>query len=126
MPQVTLTISQNINASLINFKGFFEQIHDALQTVPNIDVNRIHSGVVQELFSYIGFDNPKATKVYLQVYWTENEERRATKSSLGKVLLEIVENSIVPEIIAQGLMCIPRVRIADLGELNHCYFIAQG
>jgi 5-carboxymethyl-2-hydroxymuconate isomerase len=123
MPQLTLTISQNINASLIDFKSLFEQIHEALQVVPNMDVNTAHSGVIQESFSYIGFGNPKATKVYLQLYWMESEERAAMKSVLGKTLLDILEESIVPEVVGQGLICIPRVRIANLGSISQSYFI---
>ncbi|KTD00567.1 hypothetical protein [Fluoribacter gormanii] len=124
MPQLTLTISHNINTSIINFKNLFKKIHETLQGVPNMDVNTAHSGVIQELFSYIGFDNPKATKVYLQLYWMENEKRAAMKSALGRALLDILEKSIVPEVEAQGLICIPRVRIANLGNLNQCYFIS--
>lgn len=125
MPQLTLTLSHNINASLINFKSLFEQIHEALKTVPNMDVNTAHSGVILENFSYIGFDNPKATKVYLLLYWMENEARSAIKPALGKKLLEILQQSIVPEVIKQGLLCIPRVRIANLGDLNQSYFISE-
>lgn len=126
MPQLTLTISQNINANLINFKSLFEEIHNALRIVPNMDVNTAYSGVIQESYSYIGFNNPKAAKVYLQLYWMENEERTAMKSELGKTLLEILEHSIVPEVEGQGLICIPRVRIANLGRLNQSYFIGAG
>lgn len=125
MPQLTLTISHNINTTKINFKNLFKQIHATLQGVPNMDVNTAHSGVIQELFSYIGFDNPKATKVYLQLYWMENEERAAMKSALGRALLDILEKSIVPEVESQELICIPRVRIANLGNLNQCYFISR-
>ena len=126
MPQLTLTISKNINASLLDFKSLFEQIHEALRLVPNMDVNTAHSGVIQELSSYIGFDNPRATKVYLQLSWMENNERLAMKPLLGKTLLQVLENSIVPEIAAQNLICIPRVRIANLGVLNQDYFISGG
>ena len=37
MPQLTLTISHNINANLINFKNLFKQIHDALRGIPDLD-----------------------------------------------------------------------------------------
>ncbi|KTD56101.1 hypothetical protein Lsai_2231 [Legionella sainthelensi] len=123
MPQLTLTISQNINANLINFKSLFERIHNILRIVPNMDVNTAQGGVIQEIYSYIGFNNPKAAKVFLQLYWMENEERTAMKSDLGKALLEILQHSIVPEVEEQGLLCIPRVRIANLGGLNQSYFI---
>ena len=124
MPQLTLTISHNINANLLDFKEFFKQVHEALQNVPNMDVSTAHSGVIQESFSYIGLDNPNATKVYLQLYWMENEKRLAIKPALGRTLLEILEKSIVPEVLGQGLICIPRVRIANLGNLNQSYFIS--
>lgn len=123
MPQLTLTISSNIKTDEINFKSLFDQIHEALKVVPNMDVNTAHSGVVQELYSYIGFGNPKATKVYLQLYWLENEERAAIKPVLGRTLLDILAKSVVPKVEGQGLICIPRVRIADLGRLNQAYFI---
>jgi 5-carboxymethyl-2-hydroxymuconate isomerase len=124
MPQLTLTLSQNINVTLINFKRLFEQIHDALRSIPKMDVNTAHSGIIQETYSYIGFDNPNATKVYLQLYWMEDKERLALKPALGKKLLQILENSITSEVEAQGLICIPRVRIANLGNLNQEYFIS--
>lgn len=124
MPQLTLTLSNNINPGLLHFKGFFERVHEALQSVSNMDVSTAHSGVIHEVFSYIGFDNPKATKVYLQLYWMENEARAAIKPQLGKTFLKILEENIVPEVESQGLICIPRVRIAHLGNLNQAYFIA--
>lgn len=126
MPQLTLRLSHNINIDLIDFKTVFKQIHEALQVTPNMDVNTAHSGVIQESYSYIGLDNPKATKVYLQLYWMENEERALVKPALGKTLLSILENTIAPELVKQGLICIPRVRIANLGPLNHSYFIGAG
>ncbi|RUR22075.1 hypothetical protein [Legionella qingyii] len=125
MPQLILTISHNINTDVINFKNLFNQIHETLQIVPNMDVNTAHSGVIQELFSYIGFDNPKATKVYLELYWMEDEERTAMKSVLGKTLIDILKKNIVPEVEGQGLICIPRVRISNLGDLNQSYFISR-
>ncbi|EEZ95961.1 hypothetical protein [Legionella longbeachae] len=125
MPQLTLTISHNIKTDQINFKNLFNKIHDALIVVPNMDVNTAHSGVIQEIYSYIGFNNPKATKVYLELYWMENEERGAMKSALGRKMLDILEKNIVPEVEGQGLICIPRVRIANLGNLNQGYFIGR-
>lgn len=125
MPQLTLTLSKNIDINLLDFKNFFRQVHEALSVVPDMDVNTAHSGVIQESFSYIGFDNPKATKVYLQLYWLENESRAALKSTLGNAFLNIIENSLAPEVTKQGFICIPRVRITNLGELNQCYFIGS-
>lgn len=125
MPQLTLTISKNINANRMNFKNFFKQIHNALSIVPDLDLNTAHSGVIQESFSYIGFDNPKATKVYLQLYWLENKARAAIKLALAKTLLNILGDTIVQEVEKQGFICVPRLRIADLGELNQSYFIGN-
>lgn len=125
MPQLTLTLSKNIDINLLDFKNFFRQVHEALSVVPDMDVNTAHSGVIQESFSYIGFDNPKATKVYLQLYWLENESRAALKSTLGNAFLNIIENRLAPEVTKQGFICIPRVRITNLGELNQCYFIGS-
>ncbi len=125
MPQLTLTLSHNIDISTINLKKFFEQIHEALRIVPNMDVNTAHSGVIQEAYSYIGFENQKTTKVYLQLYWVEDEKRLAMKPALGKTLMHIVEQYIVPDVVGQGLICIPRVRIANLGALNQSYFISH-
>ncbi|MGL5741480.1 MAG: hypothetical protein ACRCXC_02470 [Legionella sp.] len=123
MPQLTLTLSNNINMDAINFNSLFSQIHEALRTVPDMDVHTAHSGVIQELFSYIGFAHPKATKVYLELYWMENEARAAMKPALGRALLEILEKNIVPAVEGQGFICIPRVRIAHLGQQSQSYFI---
>lgn len=123
MPQVTLLLSKNIDMEALHLDNFFIKIHALLRTVPNIDVTTVHSGVIQEHFSYIGLGNPIATKVYLQLYWMESPERLAIKASLGRQLMRVLEEIIVPDVVGQGLMCIPRVRIANLGELNQSYFI---
>jgi 5-carboxymethyl-2-hydroxymuconate isomerase len=124
MPQLTLTFSANINTDEINFNNLFQKIHEVLLTVPNMDISTVHSGVIQELFSYIGLDHPQATKVYLELYWLENEERALMKPELGRLLLDILEKYVVPKVEALGLLCIPRVRIAHLGILNQSYFIS--
>jgi len=125
MPQLTLKLSRNIDASLIDFDDFFYKVHEALCVVPSLDVSTAHSGVIQEEYSYIGLGHPTATKVYLELCWIESQERVAIRSALGKVLLNIIEETIVPIVEAQGLLCIPRVRIANLGLLNDGYFIAS-
>ncbi len=125
MPQLTLTISKNIDANLIDFRDVFRQVHEALAIVPGLDINFAHTGLVQESFSYIGLDNPKATKVYLQLYWLENEARAALKSALGKSLVNVLENTISIAVKKQGLHCTPRVTISSLGELNKGYFVGM-
>ncbi len=124
MPQLILTLSHNITLTRINFEEFFKRIHEVLATIPDMNVNTAHSGVIQEAFSYIGLNHPKTTKVYLQLHWMENSKRRTLKPELGKALLQVINEVITPEIRQQGLECIPRVRIAPLGDLNESYFIA--
>ena len=53
----------------------------------------------------------------------ENQERIAIRSFLGKALLNIIDEAIIPAVVAQGLLCIPIVRIANLGTLDDGYFI---
>lgn len=123
MPQVTLLVSNNIDVSVLRLDDFFIRMHELLRIVPSMDVNTVHSGVIQESYSYIGLGNPLATKMYLQLYWMENPERLAMKATLAKQLMADVKEILVPSVVGQGLICIPRVRIANLGQLNQDYFI---
>ena len=124
MPQISLKISHNIDISRINFKDTFALIHDELGKVPHLDNKTCHSGVVQEVYSYIGLGDDKATKVYLEILWLEDSERLALKKELAQNLMNILENTLVPQIEHQGLMCIPRVRIGNLGTLHKDYHIS--
>lgn len=124
MPQLTLKISKNIDISLINFSTVFAAIHDAFRDVPNMDITTCHSGVIQEDFSYIGLGDNRMTKVYLEVYWLENLQRIAIKKQLAQRLMQILETTIVPHVEKQNLICIPRVRIANLGILEQEYHIS--
>lgn len=123
MPQITLVLSKNIDISLLHFENFFIKLHDVLRTVPNMDVTTVHSGVTQEQYSYIGLGNSIATKMYLQLYWMESAARIPIKAALGQQLMHLLEEYLAPDVRKQGLLCIPRVRIANLGELNQSYFI---
>jgi 5-carboxymethyl-2-hydroxymuconate isomerase len=125
MPQLTLKISKNIDIKPINFQEFFFAIHEALRDVPKMDISSCHSGVIQEDFSYIGHGDDKITKVYLELYWLETKERLVIKKEVAQKLMEILENIIVPQIEKQNLICIPRVRIANLGELDQEYYISK-
>lgn len=125
MPQLTLKLSKNIDTSQINFDALFAAIHDSLKMAPNMDITTCHSGVIQEDYSYIGLGNKKATKVYLELYWLENAERLAIKKQLGQKIMAILESMIVPIVEQQQLICIPRVRIANLGLLNQEYHISK-
>ena len=124
MPQVTLLLSNNIELGRLNLKEFFERVHEVLRDAPKMDVHTIHSGVLQESYSYIGINHPTATKVYLQLCWMESPERTAIKAHLGQQLMAVLEKDLAPQIRSQGLLCIPRVRISTLGALNQDYFIS--
>lgn len=123
MPQVILTFSKNIDINEMNLERFFIELHKVLSTAPSMDVTTVHSGVIQEQYSYIGLGNSKATRVYLQLYWMESPVRAAMKATLGQQLMHLLEEYLAPDVRKQGLLCIPRVRIAHLGELNQSYFI---
>lgn len=124
MPQISLKISNNIDISPINFKDVFSAIHQELSTMPHLDINTCHSGVIQEVYSYIGLNDAKATKVYLEVLWLESNERLLVKKDLAQRLMNILENTLVPQIERQNLFCIPRVRISNLGALGKDYHIS--
>lgn len=123
MPQISLKISNNINVDFINFKDVFSAIHQELGKMPNLDINTCHSGVIQEIYSYIGLGDNSATKVYLEVLWLESRERLAVKKELAQRLMSILENRLVPQIEQQKLFCIPRVRIGNLGTFGEDYHI---
>jgi 5-carboxymethyl-2-hydroxymuconate isomerase len=124
MPQLSLKISKNIDITRIDFQKLFVEIHEALRDVPNMDITTCHSGVIQEDFSYIGLGDVRLTKMYLEVYWLEDEKRLAMKKKLAQKLMKLLEDIIVPQIEEQKLICIPRVRIANLGKLEQEYFIS--
>ena len=123
MPQISLKVSNNIDMSNINFKDVFSAVHEALGKIPNLDINTCHSGVIQEVYSYIGLGDDKATKVYLEVLWLESSERLLLKKELAQRLMSILENTLAPQIERQNLICIPRVRIGNLGILGEDYHI---
>jgi 5-carboxymethyl-2-hydroxymuconate isomerase len=125
MPQLSLKISKNIEITQVDFRGLFVAIHDALRNVPNMDITTCHSGVIQEDFSYVGLGDDKITKMYLEIYWLEDAQRLAMKKKLAQQLMKILEDLIVPQIEKQKLICIPRVRIANLGMLEQEYHISN-
>lgn len=125
MPQISLKISNNIDIKQINFVDTFKAIHAELGKIPNLDIKNCHSGVIQEVFSYIGLGDNRVTKVYLEVLWLENNERAALKIELAKKLMKILENLLVPQVLKQDLICIPRVRISNLGKLKSDYHISE-
>ncbi len=123
MPQISLKLSNNIDISRINFKDLFAKIHQALGEMPNLDIKTCNSGVIQEIYSYIGLGDESATKVYLEVLWLESDERIAVKKELAQQLMNILDTILVPQIEQQSLVCIPRVRIGNLGTLDVDYHI---
>ncbi len=124
MPQISLKVSNNILIDQGTFNVLFAEIHAELGKIPNLDVSTCHSGVVQEVYSYIGLGDESRTKVYLEILWLENSERSALKNTLAKNLLTILENILTPQVNKQGLNCFPRVRISNLGTLNLDYYIS--
>jgi hypothetical protein len=124
MPQISLKISHNIDPTPINFTELFEAIYAELAKIPNLDIKTCHGGIIQEIFSYIGFANQKATKVFLEILWLEDPQRALLKKDLAKKLMTVLEKNLVPQIEAQHLICIPRVRIGNLGVLDQDYHIS--
>lgn len=92
--------------------------------MPNLDITTCHSGVIQEVYSYIGLGDENATKVYLEVLWLESTERLVLKKELAQRLMSTLENTLVLQIEKQNLVCIPRVRIGNLDELEQDYYIS--
>lgn len=125
MPQITLKLSNNIDISKINYQPFFDVLHTTLGGIPGTHVASCHSGVIQEVYSHIGEGDKKSTKVYLEIYWLENAERALLKPALAGKLMTLLEETIVPQIENQGLTCVPRLRIANLGGFNQDYYISQ-
>lgn len=125
MPQIALKISKNIDITSINFQAAFVAIHEELSKVPNLDIKTCNSGVVQEVYSYIGLGDERITKVYLEVLWLENNQRVELKKSLAEKLMSILETLLVPQIEKQNLVCVPRVRIGNLGVINQDYLISK-
>lgn len=125
MPQISLRLSKNIDMTQLDFSELFAAIHEALRDVPNLDVSTCQSGVIQEHFSYCGLGEDKKTKVYLELYWIETEQRVTIKKQLALQLMNILERHIVPPVEKQQLSCIPRVRIANLGTQDQEYYISE-
>lgn len=125
MPQLTLRFSHNINLKLIKLRELFVAIHEVISDAPNMDISTCHSGVIQEVYSYIGFGDERLTKVYLELYWMESEARLLMKDQLGQKLLTLLETVLAPQIEQQNLICKPRVRIANLGKLGRDYHISH-
>lgn len=78
MPQLILTISENISSDQINFHSLFEQVHDAMRIIPELDINLVHSGVIREIYSYIGFHDVEFT--FSSIGWKMKKERRLNLS----------------------------------------------
>jgi 5-carboxymethyl-2-hydroxymuconate isomerase len=125
MPQLTLKVSHNIDLKLINLRELFIAIHEVISEAPKMDISTCHSGVIQEAYSYIGFGDERLTKVYLELYWMESEERLLVKDQLGQKLLTLLETKLAPQVEQQNLICKPRVRIANLGKLGRDYHISH-
>lgn len=123
MPQITLKLSQNIDLADINLKEVFAGVHDLLGDVPNLDNRTCFAGVVQEDYSYIGLNDTTSTKVFLEILWLETSERVLLKPVLAERLMVLLLTYFKSPLEKNGLVCTPRIRIADLGEVGRDYFI---
>lgn len=125
MPQITLKLSKNIAADQIDFQPLFVSVHQELEKSAGVDIKACNSGVIQESYSCIGLGDEKVTKVYLEILWIENEERLSAKNRIIQAIMDTVQAKLVPQIVKQGLICVPRVRIGDLGVLGREYLIGK-
>lgn len=123
MPQITLRISHNIDMNAVDFRALFADVHAAMGRLPNFDNRTCFSGVVKEDFSYVGHGDSNLTKIFLEIIWLETPERVLLKPELAGELMTILVNHFKEPLVTKGLVCSPRVRIADLGEVGKGYFI---
>ncbi|MBA2652655.1 MAG: hypothetical protein H0U73_10370 [Tatlockia sp.] len=125
MPQITLKLSNNIDLTELNFTDLFRAIHKELELIPSLDVTTCQSGVIQEVYSYLGLGDKKTTKIYLEILWLENQQRLLIKNDLAKNLMKLLKNKLTPPIEAQNLLCNPRIRIGNLGVIGEDYYIVS-
>lgn len=123
MPQISLKISSNIDTSEIHFELLFSEIHHAMRIVPDLNVDTCHSGLLQERFSFIGEGDLKKTRIFLEILWLENENRKLIKGKLARNLRAVLNKHLQNSVESQGLNYSPRIRIADLGKIDQDYFI---
>lgn len=123
MPQITLKLSKNIDTSKLNLKSLFAEVHDALGRIPNLDNRTCFSGMIHEDYSYVGLGDEKLTKVFLEILWLENPERKIMKPELAAECMSILTSHLSGSIQQQGLICQPRVRIVNLGAVDQEYYI---
>lgn len=125
MPQIFLTLSNNIDIAPLDFKSFFPSLHALLEKVPNLNLKSCKSGVIQEAYSYIGAGEPNLSKLLLEIRWLDSEARRKVKSEIVSEIFELLDSTFSAPIIAQGLVYKPHVWIVDLGTLNQDYWIER-
>lgn len=123
MPQITLKISHNIEMADINFRQLFTEIHDVMGRVPNLDNRTCFGGVIKEDFSYVGRGDDNLTKIFLEILWLETPERVELKPDVASELMPLLLHHFKEPLAKKGLVCSPRIRIADLGEVGKGYMI---
>ena len=123
MPQITLKLSNNININTIDFDSLFAAIHTELGSVPKMDNRTCFSGIIHEDYSYVGRGDESMPKIFLEILWLETPERSLLKPVLAAKLMEILVNHLKEPLRRQSLTCQPRVRIANLGDVNQDYYI---
>lgn len=123
MPQITLKLSKNIDISKLNLKSLFTEVHEALGRIPNLDNRTCFSGMIHEDYSYVGHGDENLTKIFLEVLWLETAERKSMKPALAAEFMSILTAHLAEPIKQQSLILQPRVRILDLGTVDHEYYI---
>lgn len=123
VPQITLKLSKNIKITTINFKSLFAAIHEELGNIPQMDNRTCFSGFIHEDDSYVGRGDESIPKVFLEVLWLETPERSILKPALASKFQEVLLAHLKEPLQQQSLICQPRVRIANLGEINQDYYI---
>lgn len=123
MPQITLKISHNIAMEDIDFRKLFSEVHEAMGRIPNLDNRTCFAGVVKEDYSYVGRGDTNLTKIFLEIMWLETAERVALKPGLAGELMAVLVGHFKEPLEKKGLVCSPRVRIVDLGEVGKDYYI---
>lgn len=94
-----------------------------MMLVPDLNVDTCHSGLQQEKFSFIGEGDLEKTRIFLEILWLENENRKSIKSKLAENLIKVLNKHLQKPVESQGLNYSPRIRIADLGKIDQDYFI---
>jgi hypothetical protein len=128
MPQITLRLSDNIKISAEEAKALLKKLHSVLianKDELNLDVATCFSGLLREDASYIGFGDETIAKCFYEILWMETPSRVALSPNLSKQLMAVLDEFALQVKEEQNLICMPRIRIADLGAIDQHYFFSS-